>query len=327
MNETQTSFNAADILVRRRRMRLAMLVLSHLALTGLAAAATWSLEMPRRVAWSDYLVSPLLSGLFGLRVGQINLLVCWGAFADSPWFLRIPRFFALAAWFLLLGFLGEYLLRGDPARREVEEKAAYSLLLILPPLLALFGYWAVTGCQFMPAGAISSKVKYQFSTKQLLLITAEVAALLALGRVLISWHPRIAVEFWTAVNGNRPEELIPAALAITILPAVFAGLIRIRSWRALAGLALYLAVPSFVLACAMSNQLDRSIGAAAWREWWQVVGLYVLDFLWMHTVAALTILLTFWLVRRIGYDFRRRGEGREEGNSSNARNSAASASA
>ena len=305
-----------------QRKILVLLVLTHLGLTCLAAAATWHLERTLR-GGSEF--TPLLSGLFGFHHGQIALLVCWGAFATQPWFVRIPRFLALTVWFLLFGLLGAYVLAGDGAKQLAEETTAYTLLLTLPSLLVLFSFRAITGCQFHAGPA--TPVVLQFGTKHLLLITAEAAALLALGRILIPWHSRGGEQFWAGFTGNRLGELIPLDIAATILPVVIFGSARIRSWWPYAVLALYLMVPSFILACAQANYLFSLVAPATSEEWWQAVGIEFLNILCIHASAAFTILFTFYLLRRIGYDFRRRDEGPEGRSSSKARSSAASASA
>ena len=60
---------------------------------------------------------------------------------------------------------------------------------------------------------------------------------------------------------------------------------------------------------------------------WNAYGVCFVYFLTLHAFAAATVLITFQVVRRIGYDFRRRDELPRLGSSSNASSSAASASA
>ena len=187
-----------------------------------------------------------IAGMFGFHIGQICLLAAWGAFSRQIWFLRIPRFLSLVVWLFFFDTLGAYLIEGEIAKSLAEEFAAYELLLLLPPLIILVTWRILSGLRFSCRAATHEQV-YQFSTKQLFLITAEAAALLALGRVVLNWR---AEEFWSGLTGMRPEELIPVAASLTVLPVVPYGLARHRTWPRFLILTAYFMLSSFLLACA-----------------------------------------------------------------------------
>ena len=208
----------------------------------------------------------------------------------------------------------------------VEEFAAYGLLMILTPLVTLVAWSLWTGRR-LRFGTAPHVVARQFSTAQLLLITTEAAALLALGRVVLRWNRNAADEFWMGLTYNGPEGLFPVFLGVTLLPVVYFGLVRNRTWGGGLLLALYIIASTLSLAWVrIFNSWGNFVPETA-DDWWSNLLLQWLDFFWADVSAAATILVTFWLLRRIGYDFRRRDDGPLGRNSSNARNSAASASA
>lgn len=295
------------------RQQVAALVAAHLGMACLASAGSAWLGPHNQSDWSEYLKRTLIAVLFGFQIGQIVLLASWGAFANQLGMIRIPRFLALTAWTLLFVFLGEYLCDGVSATLLIEEQSAYVILLLLSPVVVLFSFRAAFGRGFTHGDAEQGMIAWQFSTRRLLLVTAELAALLALGRVVLAGKFKGA-EFWAALTGNRPEEIIPAAVSVTILPVVFLAIARERTWQR------YLATGLYLLA----STLCLAFLQLPWRpELW----LAFVDYLSAHACAAATILISFHLLRRIGYDFRRRDEGPLGRSSSNARNSAASASA
>lgn len=309
-----------------RRQRVAVLVISHLGLAFLASVANSSLGPRGLIDWPQYLRPPLDCS-FGLQIGQIVLLASWAAFANQHWLLRIPRFLALTAWVLFLGFLGEYVVEGESARLLVEEHTAYMLLQLFFPVVILFGSRAARAGQFLHAELEKDKHAWQFNTRTLLLVTAELAALLAMARVVLPWRLSVA-EFWTGLTENRTEEMIPALVTLTILPVVFCGLARQRTWKGYLAIGLYLALAALAAAFLQEAYLVHRFGPPPPSNWWPELNLAFWDYLCVHFSAAATILFTFYLLRRIGYDFRRRDEGpRGRSSSSNARSSAASASA
>ena len=176
----------------------------------------------------------------------------------------------------------------------------------------------------MHPSAASQPNTWQFGIRRLLLVTAETAVLLAIARIVL---PRRALvdEFWTALTTLLPAIIVPAAASLTILPAVFLAISTRRTWRRGAALGAYLLVAAVGLSCLQFAY----VGAPNYLNWGIDVPVVYFQFAICHLSAAATILLTFHLLRRIGYDFRRRDEGPLPSgrSSSNARNSAASASA
>jgi hypothetical protein len=303
------------------RQQVAALVVAHLIIACLVSAAiSWPL-LPSDF-WNQYAALAFLSGLSGVQIGQLALLACWGAFANQPWNLRIPRFLALTAWVLILGFLGTYLVEGDLAKLLVEETLLSSLLMAAP-FVVLLVMGAVSGSRFTPGESEPCKISWQFSTRRLLLITAELAILLAIGRIVLPGNPKPS-EFWTALTGYRMSETIPLLSGLFILPAAFLAIARQRTWQRHFGLVMFLLITAFGCTWAYLSVLFWPGDLWYWRgELWPIF----LSFSSTHLSAAFTILFTFYLLRRIGYDFRRRDDGRLGRSSSNARNSAASASA
>lgn len=297
-----------------------VIVIVHLGLTFVVAAAMSRFNVYSLDHWSYIPAMLANSGLVGFQIGQLMLLATWCAFAGQSLFLRTIRFLSLAAWLFLLDRLGEYLVVGEIAKVIVEEYAAYKVLQILPSLVILVVWGLCSGRKFVPNSQPQVK-GFQFSTRQLFLVTAEAAALLALGRVVLSWNKNAAEEFWNGLTGNRFDELILVVVSVTLLPVIVYGLGRNWSFSRLFALIACLVLASFILACLHGNHpWFAPLSAEEFALQW-------LDYFWVHSCAAVTILCTFWLLRRIGYDFRRRGEGPEGRNSSKARNSAASASA
>ncbi|MGI8980417.1 MAG: hypothetical protein ACR2FY_14410 [Pirellulaceae bacterium] len=306
---------------------MAALVIAHLGLACLATVVE-SWQRPYGFNdWWEYVRRQSLSGfLFGFLIGQLTLLATWGAFADQPWFLRIPRFLALTAWSLVFMFLGEYLAEGVSAKRLVEEYSAYPLLLLTSPVVVLFSIRASRGRRFMHHDSEQGQSVWQFSTRRLLLVTSELAAFLAIGRIVLPASFSRA-EFWAALTGHRIEEILPAFVSVTVLPVLLIGIARQQTWQRHLAIGLYFLLPSLVLALGQNPYYSYAFGRNPAWEWWPRLGIELLNYFWVHACAAATILFTFWLLRRIGYDFRRRDDGPLGRNSSNARSSAASASA
>ncbi|MCE9525587.1 MAG: hypothetical protein K8R36_05995 [Planctomycetales bacterium] len=316
----------------RPRQQVAALVMFHLGLTCLAGYLSWRFDyLYLRDGIPNSLSRFLVAALFGFQIGQIVLLVSWGAFAGQSWILRLPRFLVLLVWMCLLSSLGESLIAGGmPAASIVEEQSAYTLFLMIAPVTTLFGYAICNRRRFTSRASTPAQFSWQFSTRRLMLITAELALLLALERIVLS-HRFNITEFWNALRSvhYQIQELIPVLTSVTILPVAFVGLANRHSWHRWMATCLYLIVCSVILAWVHLSLLANSLGLNNYLYWWPELGRIVLDYLLTHFVAAATILVTFYLVRRIGYDFRWRDELPLEGgrNSSNARNSAASASA
>lgn len=326
MNENSTNSAAKHRPFWGHRQQVAALVVAHLGLACLAIAVE-SWRAPHGFSdWQEYVRGHFLTAMFaGFLIGQLTLLASWGAFADQPWFLRIPRFLALTAWLLAVLFLGEYLARGESQMRLVEEYSAALVLLLISPVVVLFSVRASLGRQFLHDNSEKEKNAWQFTTRRLMLVTTELAVFLALGRFVFPRTFSVG-EFLTALTGRRPEELTSLFVSVTVLPVFFIGLASRRTWQLHLAIGLYFLLPALGLAWMDLSYLSESFRPEPWN-WWAALAFVLLIFFWMHLCAAATILVTFWLLRRIGYDFRRRGEGPLGRNSSNARNSAASASA
>ncbi len=312
--------------------QVAALVVLHLGLTCPAAYLSLRFEyLYLRDNVPSSIARFLVAALYGFQISQILLLVSWGAFAGQSWLLRLPRFLTLFVWTLLLSSLGESFILGGFPMPIVEEQSAFTLFLMLAPVVALFSYGICLRRRFVFCNSVPGERPWQFSTRSLMLITAELALLLALEKVVLNNRFRIA-EFWSALHvySYLIQELIPALVSVTILPVVFLGLAKRRPWHRYAALAVYLLLCSLLLAWVQLSYLSNSYySLSSSPPWWPEFGRMFGEYLLTHLAAAATILFTFYLLRRIGYDFRRRDELPLKGgrNSSNARNSAASASA
>lgn len=312
--------------VRYCRQWVAVVVIAHLCLALLASMAYLSIPSDPFADWPLYL-RQLVECSFGLEIGQITLLASWVAFANQHWFLRIARFLTLAAWVLLLKVLGQCVVQNESAKLLVEEHSAYMLLQLLFPVVILLCFHATCARQFLHRDSEPKKNAWQFHTRTLLLVTAELGALLAMARVVLPRRISLA-EFWMGLTENRTEEMIPHLMTLTILPVVFFGLARQRSWKGYLALGFYLVLAALGIAFLQETYLVHLLGSSPILNWWAELHLAFWDRLCVHLSAAATILFTFYLLRRIGYDFRRRDEPpRGRSSSSNACNSAASASA
>jgi hypothetical protein len=334
MREIPANSNARQNITRRPRFWVSALVIGQLTVAFAAAALDSLLDAP----FSNFLYSHLPDhladsvftmlgcGVFGIQVGQVVLLAAWAGFAGQRTFLRIPRFLILCAWLLLFGLLGVYVIDGEISKLLVEEKLAYTLIQFLIPLVVLFVFGLACRRQFIHRDSRQMDYRWQFNIRGLLLITAELAALLALARLVLPSHFRIE-EIWPALTQLRNYEYTPLVVSTTMLPAIFFGLVRQRTWRGYLLLGIYFCIPAFMLAMLRISQF-RDWGLAMTDDQWSFEGfLSFFGSLIEHLSAAATILLTFYFLRRIGYDFRRRDELPRLGSSSNASNSAASASA
>ncbi len=306
------------------RKLMISLVIAHLCLAGAVSTGNTLLESSLLQSGFAIRYHLALAWPLGFQMGQLILVVCWCSFAGQPWYLRIPRFLLLLAWLFRFEMMGIYFVRSDLVEVMVEEYAAFNFLMLLSPLLVLNFYGLCSGSRFRQDSHQRS-ARYQFSTRSLLLITAELSALLGLGRVVMHWNRNGVEEFWSALSGYRPEELMPVVISLTVLPAAFHGLSRQRTWLRLLFLNLYLALPPFVMAWSQVPFIARSIVSD--QDVWLSLLIHWLYYYCAHLSAAATILLTFWTLRRIGYDFRRRDELPRAGSASNANSSAASAAA
>lgn len=311
------------------KQRIAALVASHLCLTFVAAALSsllWASPEPKSIP--HFILQAAGTCLFGFQTGQIVLVAAWVAFSGQRLFPRVARSLALGAWLLLLNALGETLIEGEAATRLIEEHLAHLLLQLCFPVAILFGFGVASHRRFLRSDSRPESKVWQFNTRTLLLITAELAALLALGRLVLPRNFRFD-EIWPALIGNQIYEILPAAVGATILPIVFFALGRRRTRSGYLTMGSYLLISTLALSLAHASYVG-SVLARDPESWPSLLGTTMIGYLWTHLSAAATILFTLWLVRRIGYDFRRRDEAParlESGSSSNAKSSAASASA
>ena len=325
MSEIAEDLESGIRSVWKPRHKVMVLLASHFGLTLVVTAAStylWHLRLETFVAFQ---ADVLVSAMEGILIGQVVLVACWGAFAGQPWYLRFLRFWALGVWGNLMSAVGLLLIEGESAKRLAEEHAALCVLQLLIPLAVLCTYGAVSARRFRSSEAVSRKNAWQFGIRNLLLLTVEAAFLLALARIALPRNYSIA-DFWTGLSQNRPIEILPSVVSVTILPVVFLALGNRAAWQTWLAAGIYLFVPAAALGWVQGILLDffEIQGPVDWNAF----GVCFVYFLTLHLTAAATILFTFYLLRRIGYDFRRRDEGpRGRNSSSNARNSAASASA
>ncbi len=310
------------------RQKVAAVVAVHLGLT-LSVSALWRLlgRNPFEVD-SEFLnfFFPILVGVFfGFQVGQTVLLACWVGLASQPWFLRLPRFLGLIIWVQLWEVLGEYLCDGAVAGRLVEEFSASKFLILLTPAIVLICLGFVYRGRFIPTASQAPPNAWQFGTRRLLLLTAEISVLLAVAKITLPGGFDIE-DFWRALTNQRMEELLPVLAGITILPVVLFALSSYRTLLTHLALGFYLLIAGATLSWLELASSD-SLSSTNWPSPMEAVVRF--QFVIAHFSAAATILLTFWVLRRIGYDFRRRDELPRTGDrsSSNANSSAASAAA
>ena len=124
------------------RLQVAALVAFHVALACPAAYLSLRLES---LSLRDGMLSSsapfLIAALYGFQIGQLALLVSWGAFAGQAWFLRLSRSLMLLVWTLLLSCLGESLVTGGFSTPSlIEEQSAFALFLMFLPAVLLCSY-------------------------------------------------------------------------------------------------------------------------------------------------------------------------------------------
>jgi hypothetical protein len=303
---------------------LVLLICAHVVATLLAAfvlAYTETLFEPGLLPETAALTAS------GVLLAQIGLLACWAAFANQPWQQRIVRFLLLCTSFLLAGFLGNYLYEGSSSRMLVEELSAIFLLNLIPPIADFSAWRLITGRRFIrnhfPPG---EPPRFQFSIRTLLFLMAELAAILAVSRVVLGLHRGSWDEFLTAGLAFLRERDPRFFAAVIMLPIVHAGLARRGRiwWRAF--LAVYLGGWSLFTCYSLTAEHFRFRNPTA-SQWWQELAQQLIPATSPYLAAAGTIFLTFWLIHRIGYDFRRLDEEPRGGNPPKSRSSAASSSA
>lgn len=313
----------------RRRQQLAALVALHMGLTCLASAISSLIATPH---FGESTTAPtvIYAGVHGFQAGQVVLWASWGALAGEIWLCRMPRFLALMVWLFLLEFLGERLVLGAISSTLVEEQLAYNWIRLSAPVVVLFGYSILNPRRFFLTDFPGHARNWQFSILGLMRITAELAVLLAIAKFVLPRRFEFG-EFSTALITFRVEELIPAMVSASVLPVAFFGLERSRTWWSYSALGLYLVILALALASAQLffSLASNGLASNSVIVWWPELRRMFAEYFFAHVSAAATILFTFYLLRCIGYDFRRRDELPRAGgcNTSNARNSAASASA
>jgi len=307
------------------RQKVAILVAVHLALTVSNAALLRLLEVTRIESEIGLSVAAMLMGvLTGIQIGQTVLVACWGAFANQPWFLRLPRFACLAVWMLLCHSLGESLCDGDRVRMMIEEYIVLLGLPLLVPIAVLFGVRAVSGgCMIGPEAELTPN-QWQFGTRRLLLITGEIALLFAIGRWVFPAQFHLD-DFVTAVKSLRAVEVLSSSSSLILLPVVLVMLWPAPKRGHFVGVAAYLVASAFGLTWLVKYFQEPIVNSEPLGMSADALNLLVT--LTAHFSAAATIVVTFWVIHQIGYRYRRRGGTFGGIPSSKADNSAASASA
>lgn len=321
----------------RHRQQLAALVALHMGLTCLASAINSRIAIPNLGEFA-MTYTAIYAAVYGFQIGQIILLTSWGALAGEIWLCRIPRFIALMIWLFALEFLGERLVLGSISSILVEEQLAYKMILVFAPVVVIFTAGIFGSRRFFPTESPRHARNWQFSIFGLMRITAELAVLLAVAKLVLPRRFEFG-EFSSAFETFRVEELIPAMVSASVLPVAFFGLERSRTWWSYGAMGLYLVALALTLASAQlfiswssivfTSLSSNGLTANSVIDWWPELSRLFAEYFFAHVSAAATILFTLYLLRCIGYDFRRRDELPRPGgrSASNSRNSAASASA
>src|SRR5678815_1563258 len=87
---------------------------------------------------------------------------------------------------------------------------------------------------------------WQFNIRGLLLVTAEVAAFLALAKLVLPKNFRWC-DMLPALQEMQIWELTPLVITATVLPAVFLGIHSRRTWRGYLLMGLYFWIPASLL--------------------------------------------------------------------------------
>lgn len=289
---------------------LALLVVAHVLATFLLACALFQLPL------AETFLETVVHGLAGgFSLAQWSLIAMLAALGSGRWYLRLGRCGLLLIW-LTLAYIA-----GSHVREQGRDATIFEALVTLttlgcvamavPPLVLRFA----TRRRFAVAGHFEGS-RFQFRVAHLLLLTAEVAALLALTRATVNsgsnWYEKVLWVLQQLPNGPDGEFFV-FAFAATVPPALTACW-PARRWRNL----VYVCVYEFLLATAWmavpflaydDGPMFPIVVMANGRD--QMVSFLVYANAFCFSATA-TIWLTIECVRLLGYDFLplpRRGAG------------------
>ncbi len=238
----------------------------------------------------DFVRATLVGTLFGVVIGQLNLISVWAAMATGPVVVRLP-------WALLLTFLLYYALVLGAALAESPSQVAYVTLLVVLVVAQLcvqvplwvgsrwFNWQLVT-----PSATIGvDQTRSQFSISQLMTGTALLALTFGAGRLVLPADALALLE----VNLDWQDYVVMGGAAICnllfVVPCVWGAFLpfdkliqRGLGW----GVVILLATTAeFAI---LATILGGGVGSV--EDWWVfLVGNYVQCF----TVAG-TLLILRW---------------------------------
>jgi hypothetical protein len=289
----------------RPRGGLALLMAAHMLLViGLSGLSHPEIEdlvnaLPSEWEWA------VLSISFGIYFAQLGLVATLAVLGGGRWFLRWPRCLLLVVWMIVAEIAGSWLLADNRDATLLEEMfvdVGRVLLLFLLPLalVCLFSRRRFVLPQ------VPSSPRFQFRVVHLLLLTCEVAVLLAIVRAMVPYNP----DWLTEIQDNLKDRPFPHEIAywvisvLAVVPAILAAAWTGRILRRVLFLAVYEAALVVVVSL-------LHVSGLRWlaTTWWEPPS--VADLLRESMIAgtslcasaAITVWLTIWAARWFGYEF------------------------
>ena len=281
---------------------LAVIVAAHLLLiVGLSHPLGERLLEAAPSAWGWAVAS--IS--HGIEFAQLGLIAAMAVLGGGRWFLRWPRCMLLVVWLVIAQIAGSWLLaenRDGILFKILLMLAGIVFLLFVPPLgfiRLILGRQFVRPDEVLPA-------RFQFRLFHLLLLTCEIAAVLALVRAMVPYNSRWLAEIRENLV-DLPRSLewgLRVVSILAIVPAILAAAWPGRTLRKLSLLAAY--ELALVIIVTLLHMTGLPWLPSTWSE---PPG--VADLLWESLSAAIplcasavtTVWLTMLAVRWLGYEF------------------------
>lgn len=266
---------------------------------------------------------PFAAFLHGIHFAQVGLIAAMAVLWTGRWFLRWPRSVMLVVWLVIAQIAGSWLLAGNRDGMLLEELLVVTgsqFLLFLVPVV-MFSF--ISRRRFrLPQAA--SPPRFQFRVVHLLLLTCEVAVLLALVRAMVPYNRHWSAEVLASLK-SLPQPVEFAFYAVAILATVPAIIAAAWPGRVLRNL-FFLITYELALVSVISL---LHITGLRWLPipWPELPHIAVL--LWESMSAAIplcvsavtTVWLTVRAARWLGYEFLplpRRAGGRQSSEATSA---------
>jgi hypothetical protein len=281
---------------------LAVIVAAHLLLiVGLSHPKLEDLAdaLPSEGEWAIAFVCD------GFKFAQLGLIAAMAVLGCGRWFLRWPRCAMLVVWLVVAQIAGSWLLaenRDGILFKLLLMINGFAFLLFIVPLGLIR---LILGRRFvLPETQLPAR--FQFRLVHLLLLTCEIAVLLALVRAIVPYNARWLAEVRENLS-DLPQSVdwpLHVVSILAVVPAILAAALPGRILRNLLFLAAY------ELALAIVVTLLHTTGLP-WLPslWAEPPG--IADLLWESLSAAIslcasavtTVWLTLLAVRWLGYEF------------------------